>query len=90
MKPDQNKVTRRPNVTTIKEAAARARAAGLPVAECALRRWIKTGEISARYAGRKALVFYPEIVAFLTGSAEDQQPAEAAAPIVPMRRFGSL
>ena len=88
MKSDQAQATRQRNVLTVREAVARARAEGLPIAECALRRWLKTGEIRARYAGRKALVFYPAIVEYLTGSAEDQQPAETTGPIQVQRASG--
>ena len=57
------------DVLTIRQAAARAKAEGMPVAECALRRWIKSGEFSGvRYAGNKALVFFPALVQFLQGS----------------------
>ncbi len=54
------------NVVTIREAVARARSEGLPVSEYTLRRWIKTGVIPVRTAGRKALLYYPALVRFLT------------------------
>ena len=55
------------DVLTIREAVVRARSDGLPVAECCLRRWIKTGALPVRWAGNRALIFYPGLVAFLRG-----------------------
>ena len=56
------------DVLTIRQAAARAKIEGLPVAECALRRWIRSGEFTGvRYAGSKALVYFPALVQFLQG-----------------------
>ena len=46
-----------PNVCTIREAVARARADGLPVTEYSLRSWIKTGAVPVRMIGSKALLF---------------------------------
>ena len=54
---------------TIREAVARAKNEGLTVAECAVRRWVKTGALPVRWAGSKALIFYPVFVRFLTGEA---------------------
>ncbi len=53
------------DVVTVREAVQRAKSEGFPVAECALRRWIKTGEIPHRTAGRKILIFYPRLVQYL-------------------------
>ena len=64
------------NVLTIREAAARAKAEGLPVSEYTLRRWIKAGAIPARSAGRKVLLFYPNLVTYLQCTAGgDTEPA---------------
>lgn len=54
-----------PNVMTIREAVQRAKVEGLPVTEYTLRRWIKTGAIPVRTVGSKALLFYPNLTAFL-------------------------
>lgn len=53
------------DVVTIRGAVARAKADGLPVSEHAIRGWIKTGRIPVRYAGSKALLFYPNLVRYL-------------------------
>lgn len=54
-----------PNVVTIREAVQRAKADGLPVSEYTLRTWVRSGAIPARKAGQKALIFYPNLVAYL-------------------------
>ena len=62
------------DVLTIRQATARAKAEGLTVAECALRRWIKCGDFrGVRYAGTKCLVYFPALVSFLQG---ETSPAE--------------
>lgn len=53
------------NVMTIKEAVRRAKSEGLPVSEYSLRKWVKNGEISVRWIGTKALVYYPSLAAYL-------------------------
>lgn len=53
------------DVLTIREAAARAKAEGLPVSEYTLRQWIKTGAVPVRKAGCKMLLFYPNLVRYL-------------------------
>lgn len=54
------------DVLTIKGTAARAKAEGLPISENALRVWIKQGQIPVVLAGNKQLVYYPNLVNFLT------------------------
>lgn len=54
-----------PSVVTVREAVQRAKADGLPVSEYTLRGWIKTGAIPTRKAGRKILLFYPNLVRYL-------------------------
>lgn len=53
------------DVLTIREAAARAKAEGLPVSEYTIRQWVKTGAIPVRMAGNKILLFYPNLVRYL-------------------------
>lgn len=55
-----------PDVVTIKEAVQRAKSDGLPISEFSLRRWIKTGAVPVRKAGSKILLYYPNLVGFLT------------------------
>ena len=54
------------DVMTIRDTAARAKAEGLPISENALRVWIKEGKIPAVKSGSKHLVYYPNLVEFLT------------------------
>lgn len=58
--------TTKSNLLSINECVKRGKADGLPIPEVALRRWIKAGEVHAVYAGRKALVYWPNLVQFLT------------------------
>lgn len=53
------------DILTIRESVARAKAEGLPVSEGTIRRWIRSGELPARWAGHKALIYYPSLVRFL-------------------------
>ncbi len=53
------------DILTIREAAARAKAEGLPVSEYTLRNWIKAKVIPVRTAGRKSLLYYPNLVRYL-------------------------
>ena len=41
---------------------------GYQVSEYALRTWIKTEEIPAKRSGKKALVLYSDVLAFLNGT----------------------
>ncbi len=64
------------DVVTIRGAVQRAKSEGLPVAECAVRRWIKCGEIPHRKAGRKILLYYPHLIKYLQcADVEDDTPA---------------
>ena len=53
------------DILTIREAAARAKAEGLPVSEYTLRNWIKAKVIPVRHAGSKSLLYYPNLVRYL-------------------------
>lgn len=55
------------NVLSINETVARSKLEGLPVTETALRRWVRDGTLHATYAGRKALLFWPNVVKLLCG-----------------------
>lgn len=68
------------DILTVREAVARAKSDGLLVSEGALRRWIRSGELPVRWAGNKALVFYPGLVRFIRceSSEGDDHPATMA------------
>lgn len=53
------------DVVTIREAVKRAKEEGLPVSDYSLRKWVQSGEIPVRWIGKKALVFYPSLAAYL-------------------------
>lgn len=64
-------------VLTIRESVQRAQSEGLPVSEYSLRRWIKAGELPVRMIGKKALIFYPSLVSFITcedGTGDNPRP----------------
>lgn len=54
-----------PDVLTIREAVERAKSEGMPVAEYTLRRWVRSGAIPSRKVGKKALLFYPNLIRYL-------------------------
>ena len=54
-----------PDVLTIREAVARAKAEGIPVSESAWRRWIKSGAVPVRKAGNKQLLYFPNLEKYL-------------------------
>ena len=62
------------NLLSINRAVTRGKAEGLPVTETALRRWVKTGEVRAVYAGKKALIYWPNLIQFLTGDSQTTTP----------------
>ncbi len=53
------------NLLTINEVVHRAKEENIPIAETALRRWVKDGTLHAVYAGRKALIYWPNVVGLL-------------------------
>lgn len=50
---------------------------GVLVSEYALRTWVKDGRIPVKYSGKKALLLYSDVLAFL-GSAVHPLPHDAA------------
>lgn len=70
-----------PDVLTIRETVARAKAEGLPITETTLRRWVRSGSIPVRRAGNKQLVYFPNLVKYLQcEDGGDNCPATVAAP----------
>lgn len=53
------------DIVTIREAVARAKNDGIPVSEYTLRAWVRSGEIQARKAGNKILLYYPNLIKYL-------------------------
>ena len=50
---------------TIRQTVERLKTDGLPLSEYALRVLVKRGAIPVRYAGQKALIFYPNVLEYL-------------------------
>ncbi len=59
-----------PDVLTIRNAVARAKAEGYPVSEYSLRAWVRTQQIPTVQAGNRVLLYYPNLLRFLR--CEDQ------------------
>lgn len=59
------------NILTIRGTVARSKVEGMPVSECAVRRWIKSGELKHRMAGKKILIYWPTFVEFITCGAKE-------------------
>lgn len=55
------------NILTIRQAVARACADGYCISEYALRHWVQRNEIPVRQIGNRKLIFYPDLVCYLTG-----------------------
>ena len=53
------------DMLTIREAVERAKQEGIPVSEYTLRRWVKSGAVPVRVAGRKQLLYFPNLVRFM-------------------------
>lgn len=68
------------NVVTIREAVQRSKAEGMPVSEYTLRRIIRCGGVPVRRVGQKVLLYYPNLVRYLTC---DDGCDNAAAAVIP-------
>lgn len=60
------------DLATIRATAARLKAEGLPVAEYALRCWVKSGAIPSVKCGQKALLFYPNVLSYLRSNSANE------------------
>lgn len=75
------------DLASIHATAERCKAEGVPLAECAIRRLVKTGGIPSVWTGRRALVYWPNVLRFIergNGPEPPQEPAEQGA----VRRIG--
>ena len=54
-----------PEVLTIRDAVARAKAEGYPVSEYSLRAWVRSRQVPTVQAGNRALLYYPNLLCFL-------------------------
>ena len=71
-----------PNMLTIRQVVDRLKADGLPLSEYALRLLVKRGAIPVRYAGQKALIYYPNVISYIqcTDGCDNAPSTVAAAP----------
>lgn len=76
------------DVLTINETVARSQAEGIPVTAYALRTWIRTGELPARKVGSKNLIFWPNLVAFLSCADTTSSSPPAQTETAKIRRVG--
>ena len=54
-------------VGTIRQVHRQLKQEGYQISECALRRWIKEGKLSAIHTGNKALISYNKVLEILEG-----------------------
>lgn len=70
-----------PDIVTIREAAAKAKADGLPVSEYCIRQWVRLGALPVRKAGSKNLLSYSNLVSYLRcENGQDNQPPRRVNP----------
>lgn len=68
------------DIGSIPQQVKRAKAEGVQISECAIRRLIKEGKIPARYIGPKALFSYSALMRYLNcEDGADNTPATVAA-----------
>lgn len=68
------------DVLTIKEAVQRSKNEGLPVSEYTLRRIVKSGLVPIRRVGQKTLLYYPNLVRYLTCADGADNTPDVAVP----------
>lgn len=65
------------DLLSIHETAQRCRHEGIPLAESAIRRFVKDGSLPAVQTGRRALVYWPNVIEFVkNGNNQQTQPIE--------------
>lgn len=58
------------DLLTPRQTVERLKSDGLPVSEYSLRAWIRTKQIPVARCGSKALLYYPNVVGYITGGAQ--------------------
>ncbi len=59
---------------TIRQTLDRLHREGINVTENTLRVWVRTGVLPAAYCGRKAYIYYPNVIKLLQEGVPQQQP----------------
>jgi len=57
-------------IGTIRQTVEHLHAEGYGISENALRFWVKSGQIKAKFVGRKAYINYDAVISFLTDEGE--------------------
>ena len=70
-----------PDMMSIRDAVRRSKEDGIPISEYALRQWVRLGLIPAVSTGKKALIYYPNLVRYLQGGGHPVQEVPEGAPI---------
>lgn len=69
------------DTVTIREAVARLREEGIPIAENRLRCLVKQGKINSFTNGRTIMLFYPSVVEYIAGG-KPVKPAPKVSPYI--------
>lgn len=64
------------NMLTLPEAVKRLAKDGMAVSQYTLKIWLDNGMIPCKKIGRKRLIYYPNIIEFLTSGNEPTPPAQ--------------
>jgi hypothetical protein len=54
-----------PDMLSIAKTAERCKEEGIPLSEKALRRFVKEGSLPATHTGKKALIYFPNVLEFV-------------------------
>lgn len=65
-----------PDILSIAKTAERCKAEGIPLAEKALRRFVKDGDIPSIQTGKKVLLFFPNVRRFVETGNETKDPEQ--------------
>lgn len=67
------------NTGTIRQTIARLHREGMNVTENSLRVWVRAGVLPAAFCGKKAYIYYPNVIKLLTEGIPPQQKPEPVA-----------
>ena len=71
---------------TIPQTLIRLREEGIYISESALRTWVRNGSIPANYCGKRAYLWYPNVLNFLKGGTT--RPVAEQPAVAGIRRIG--
>lgn len=72
------------DMLTIAKTAERCKADGIPLSEKSLRRFVKDASLPSTHTGKKALIYFPNVLEFVkrgNNHCEQQKPVENIRPI---------